>query len=334
MNLFTYEQPQSIGAAVATLSGHQSDHSEAADFFAGGTDLMQLMKDGLRAPMRIVDVTATGLMDSVEEDSGGLLLGAAIRMSDAAAHPIVLRDFPIISEALLASASAQVRNLATLGGNLLQRTRCGYFRDAGSPCNKRDPNSGCPAIDGENRSHAVFGGSDDCIATYAGDLANALLALDARIKIVGVDGTRELPIAEFHRLPGNTPWLEAFLEPGDLIVGLVLPADKVGWRTRYLKVRDRASFEWALVSAAVAMDVGDDDVVRDVRIAAGGVGTTPWRLRPVEQALIGRRIDLELIRSAAARAGEGAETRALNAFKVPMIERVVARALTEAKVIA
>lgn len=327
---FDYTQSLTVASATASLAGHRSDRVGSTDFFAGGTDMMQLMKEGLRHPDRIVDVTAIAGLDRIEETTTGLHLGSMVRMSDAASNPLVLRHFPIVSEALLASASAQVRNLATLGGNLLQRTRCGYFRDPGSPCNKREPGSGCPAYDGQNRFHAIVGGSSQCIATYAGDFANALTALDARIRIAGSQGEREIAISALHRAPGETPWLETSLAPGDLIVGVDLPAAFAGWRMRYLKVRDRASFEWALVSAAVAMDLDANGTVRDLRIAAGGIGTTPWRLPHVESVLRGRQLTPDLARQASARAAEGAQPRTHNAFKEALVERAVFRAIVEA----
>ena len=205
--------------------------------------MMQLMGEHLRNPGRIVDISALHGLDQIEAIPGGLRLGALVRMSDAASHPSVRAECRVLAEALLASASAQVRNLATLGGNLLQRTRCGYFRDPGAPCNKREPGTGCPAIGGQNRFHAVLGGSDHCIATYAGDFANALLVLDARVRIAGPSGERVVPLADLHRVPGDTPAIETQLEPGDLILSIDVPINSAARRWHYLKVRDRASFE-------------------------------------------------------------------------------------------
>ena len=273
MTPFTYERAPSIVAAVTSGARHDSDGAwdPGVDFFAGGTDMLQLMREGLRNPARIVDVTALPGLDRIEERAGFLRLGALVKMSDAAANPLVRERYPVVSEALLASASAQVRNLATLGGNLLQRTRCGYFRDPGSPCNKRVPGSGCPAIDGQNRFHAIFGGSENCIATYAGDLANALAALDATVQVVGTHGERTVPVTELHRSPGATPAVETQLEPGELITAIDLPAARRNWRSHYLKVRDRASFEWSIASAAVSLDIdGQERARREGRDRRGG----------------------------------------------------------------
>ena len=330
MTPFAYDRAPSLATAVASGARHRSDGvwEPGADFLAGGTDMVQLMREGLRNPDQVVDITGLSELDRIEDRGGSLRLGALVRMSDAASYPLVREHYPVVSEALLASASAQVRNLATLGGNLLQRTRCGYFRDPGSPCNKREPGSGCPAIEGQNRFHAILGGSEACIATYAGDLANALAALDATVTIAGPQGERAIAVTELHRPPGATPAVETQLAPGELITAIDLPADRGGWRSHYLKVRDRASFEWSIASAAVALDL-DGGVVRDVRIAVGGVATTPWRLPQVEAALRGRRLTPELVRGAAALATEGAVPHARNLYKVELIRRTVARALEE-----
>ena len=330
MTPFAYDRAPSVAAAVASGARHRSDGAwePGADFFAGGTDMVQLMREGLRNPDRVIDITALPGLDRIEDRDGSVRLAALVRMSDAASHPLVRDHYPVVSEALLASALAQVRNLATLGGNLLQRTRCGYFRDPGSPCNKREPGSGCPAIDGQNRFHAILGGSEACIATYAGDLANALAALDATVTIAGPQGERTIAVTELHRPPGAMPEVETQLAPGELITAIDLPADRRGWRSHYLKVRDRASFEWSIASAAVALDL-DGGVVRDVRIAVGGVATTPWRLPQVEGALRGRPLTPELARGAAALAADGAIPRGRNLYKVELIRRTVARALEE-----
>ncbi len=222
-----------------------------------------------------------------------------------------------------------MRNLATLGGNLLQRTRCGYFRDVATPCNKREPGSGCPALDGRNRILAILGTSDNCMATYAGDFANALLVLDAQVRITGPDGERSLLLAELHQRPGDTPHVETQLQPGKLILAIEIPPSPAARRSHYLKVTDRARYEWSIASAAVALDLAGDGTVRDVRVAVGGVATTPWRLPRVEQALRGRRLDPALCREAAALAADGAVPRGHNAYKVELIKRTVARALEE-----
>ncbi len=333
---FAYARAASIAGAAASLARHRSDggHAPGADFLAGGTDMMQLMGEHLRNPDRVIDISALPGLDQIELRDGSLRLGALARMSDAAAHPAVQAQCPVISEALLASASAQVRNLATLGGNLLQRTRCGYFRDPGAPCEKREPGTGCPAITGQNRFHAVLGGSEHCIASYAGDFANALLVLDATVSIAGPAGERTIPLADLHRLPGDTPAVETQLAPGELILSIDVPTGPAARRSHYLKVRDRASFEWAIASAAVALDLGDDGVVRDVRVAIGGVASKPWRLPQVEAALRGQHLTAALVRATAAHAADGAVSHGRNAYKLELIRRIVARALGETGALA
>lgn len=327
---FGYVSAPSLSAATASGARHRSDGARepGTDFFAGGTDMVQLMQENLRHPDRIVDITALPGLTMIESRPDHLRLGALVRMSDAAVHPVVRQRYAVIAAALLASASPAVRNLATLGGNLLQRTRCAYFRDAGAPCNKREPGSGCPALHGSNRELAIFGGSAHCIATYAGDFASALLVLDATIEIAGPTGTRTLPLAELHCLPGDTPSVETRLEAGELIVAIVVPALPPSWRTHYLKVRDRASFQWSIAAAAVALDM-TDGIVHEARIAVGGVATKPWRLPRVEAALRGQRLTTALIQDAAALAGQGAIPRTHNTYKIKLIERTVARALEE-----
>ena len=334
---FAYAQAASIAAAAASLARHHSDgaHEPGTDFLAGGTDMMQLMGEHLRNPDRIIDISTLPGLDRIEQHAGGLRLGALVRMSDAAAHPVVRTECPVISEALLASASAQVRNLATLGGNLLQRTRCGYFRDPGAPCEKREPGTGCPAITGQNRFHAVLGGSEHCIATYAGDLANALLVLDATVRIAGPDGgERTISLADLHHVPGETPAVETQLVPGELILSIDVPTGPAARRSHYLKVRDRASFEWSIASAAVALHLGEDGSVRDVRIAVGGVATKPWRLPHVEAALQGQHFTPALVQLAASHAADGAVSHGRNGYKLELIQRTVARALAETAALA
>ena len=330
MTPFTYAKPVSVSQAVSSGAGHQSDtKSSTLDFFAGGTDMMQLMHERIRNPEHVVDITALAQLDRIEMGERSTRLGALVRMSDAAVHPQIVKEFPVVAEALLASASPQVRNLATLGGNLLQRTRCGYFRDVVTPCNKRIPESGCPAIDGQNRGLAILGTSRRCIATYAGDFANALLVLDASVHVAGSTGVRTVALADLHRQPGETPHLETHLRPGELIIAIEIPHSAEGVRSHYLKVRDRTSFAFALASVAVALEIATDGTVRDARIAVGGVATAPWRLPRVEQALRGHKLDKELCRKASILASEGAVPQAQNAFKVTLLERVVARGLEE-----
>jgi xanthine dehydrogenase YagS FAD-binding subunit len=248
-------------------------------------------------------------------------------MSDAARHPTIVSQFPVISQALLYSAAPQLRNMATMGGNLLQRTRCGYFRDTGFPCNKRVPGSGCPAIHGENRLLAILGGSANCIATNPSDLAVSLAALDAVVDIAGPAGAaRQVKLVDFHVEPGDTPDVDTVLQPGEIITAILVPASPMAARSAYLKVRDRASFEFALVSAAVALDASGG-TIRDARIAMGGVGTKPWRASAAEAALRGAALNDESFRHAASLATQGAQPASQNGFKVTLVQRAIVRAL-------
>lgn len=294
-------------------------------FVAGGTDLLNLMRDGAQAHDHLVDVNRLDL-GGVAVAGGTLRIGALARMRQVAEHPVVRREFPVVSEALLASASPQVRNMAAIGGNLLQRTRCGYFRDAGSACNKRVPGSGCPAIGGHNRGHAILGGSDHCVATHASDLAVALTALEATVHLLGPDGARSVPIGDFYLLPGTTPDRETVLRGGELVTRVDLP--RTAWRSAYLKLRDRASFEFAVVSVAAALRV-DGRVVRDVRLAFGGVGTRPWRDTRVEAALRGRELTEATITAAGRVLVRDAVAYDGNRFKVELVQRALLSVLTE-----
>jgi xanthine dehydrogenase YagS FAD-binding subunit len=299
-----------------------------AEYVAGGTDLVALIKDGQRAPSRLVDITALPLR-GVAANGAGVRIGALERMQDVADHPLIRGHYPVVAEALRASASMQVRNMATVGGNLLQRTRCSYFRDAMFPCNKRAPGSGCPAIAGEHRAHAVFGGSDHCVAAHASDLAVALVALDAALELHGPAGPRRVPLREFYRLPAETPERETVLGRGELIVAVDVPGGPHTVRSHFLKVRDRASFEFALVSAAVALHIAGG-VVRTARVAAGGVGTVPWHLPAVEAALEAAPATAATFRAAASLAVLGARPLPDNAFKVTLCTRALVRALETA----
>jgi xanthine dehydrogenase YagS FAD-binding subunit len=294
-------------------------------FLAGGTTLVDLMKLEVLTPSHVVDINRLPVND-VRADRSGVHIGALARMGDVATHPLVASRFPVLAEALLLSASPQIRNMASIGGNLLQRTRCGYFRDTATPCNKREPGSGCPALDGENRAHAVLGTSNSCAATHASDLAVALVALDASVHLVGRGGSREMRLADFYRLPGNTPHLENDLQPGELITEVTVPPLAWARRSTYLKVRDRQSYEFALASAAVAVDLRGT-TIHDVRLAVGGVGTRPWRLPTVEDALRNRPLRQDVVESAAARAVEGARPLAQNRFKLALLQRTIVRAL-------
>ena len=319
MHPFTLERPRDLTAALE-LRG---------EYIAGGTDMVQLLQENVRHPERLVSLD--GLLDNrIDAGPQGLRLGAAATMADVAAHPAVVEQFPVISEALLNSASPQVRNQATMGGNLLQRTRCPYFRDVGySACNKRSPGSGCAALGSENRWHAVLGTSESCIAANASDLAVALVALDAAVELRSARRSRTVPLADFHRLPGNTPHLETVLEPGEVIAAITVPATTAARRSHYLKVRDRASFEFAVVSAAVALDM-EGARIRQARVALGGVGTKPWRVPRVEAALAGARLDPAVLRRAAALAAQGASGRGHNDFKIELMQRAIVRAVETA----
>jgi len=328
MHPFALERPRDLAAALAFRA--QAGRNDApAEYIAGGTDMVQLLQEYVRRPDRLVSLA--GLLDNrIEVGPQGLRLGAAATMADVAAHPAVAEQFPVIAEALLNSASPQVRNQATMGGNLLQRTRCPYFRDVGyAACNKRVPGSGCAAIDGENRWHAVLGTSDNCIAANPSDLAVALVAVDAVVEVHGADGQRVVPLIEFHRLPGDTPHIETALEAGEVIAVITVPASPVARRSHYLKVRDRASFEFAVVSAAVALEM-DGGRIREARVALGGVGTKPWRVPRVEAALAGVSLDRAALRQAAALAAEGAQGRGHNEFKIELMQRAIVRAVETA----
>jgi xanthine dehydrogenase YagS FAD-binding subunit len=328
MHPFTLERPRDLAAALAYRA--QAGRNDApAESIAGGTDMVQLLQEDVRRPERLVSLA--GLLDNrIEVGRQGLRLGAAATMAEVAAHPAVMQQFPVIAGALLNSASPQVRNQATMGGNLLQRTRCPYFRDVGySACNKRTPGSGCAALNGENRWHAVLGTSENCIATNASDLAVALVALNAAVEVHSANGQRIVPLIDFYRLPDASPHIETVLEPGEVIVAIAVPASPAARRSHYLKVRDRASFEFAVVSVAAAVEM-DGRRIRQTRVALGGVGTKPWRVPEVEAALVGARLELATLRRAAALAAKGAQGRGHNDFKIELMQRAIVRAVETA----
>jgi xanthine dehydrogenase YagS FAD-binding subunit len=285
------------------------------------------MKLEVMNPSRLVDVNQLPQMRGIEMHEDGLHIGALEKMSDVATHPEVVANYPVISEALLKSASAQIRNMASIGGNLLQRTRCGYFRDVTTPCNKREPGTGCSAIGGENRMHAILGTSSSCIATHPSDLAVALVALDASIRLQNGSEERLMKLDDFYLVPGTTPDRENQLRPGELITEVRVPRLPWARKSSYLKIRDRESYEFALTSAAVALDL-DGDTVRDVRIAVGGVGTKPWNLPNVREALVGKPFKQETLSAAAKLAVDGASPFKQNGFKVDLIQRTIVRALS------
>ena len=320
---FGYAQARDIGHAIQLLG--RAPH---AMLVAGGTDVLQLLREGVIEPAELIDLNALPLA-GIEPEGEGLRIGALARLSDVADHARVRDEFPALARALDETASPQVRNMASVAGNLLQRTRCLYFRDATVPCNKREPGSGCPALDGQNRMNAILGGSAHCIAAYPGDMANALLVLDAELTVRGPEGERRLKLEELHRQPGDAPHVETTLRAGEIITAIHLPASAHARNSHYVKVRDRASFEWALVSAAAAIEVADG-AVRTARVAAGGVATKPWRLPEVERRLVGRRLDEAAALTAAEAAAHGADPRPGLAFKATLLRRAVERVLLTA----
>ena len=323
MNPITYSRAANTDAAIQGLSG-----GPQAKLLGGGTNLIDLMKMGVETPSRLVDITRLDLA-KVEElpDGKGVRVGALVRNSDLAEHPLVVERYPVLSQALLAGASPQLRNMATTGGNLLQRTRCYYFYDpAFTQCNKRVPGSGCGALEGYNRVCGVLGTSESCIATHPSDMCVAMAALDAVVRVQGPKGEREIPFAEFHRLPGDHPEHETNLQPDEIITAVDLPAVPWAKNSHYLKVRDRASYAFALVSAAVALEV-EDGKIKTARVALGGVAHKPWRSEAAEKALVGEPPTEEAFKAAAADALKGAKGYKYNAFKIELAQRAIVRAL-------
>jgi xanthine dehydrogenase YagS FAD-binding subunit len=323
---FAYAQVPDVRAALSAAG-----QGTTVRFLAGGTNLIDLMKQGVEEPDQVVDVSRLPLAEIEEDERGGVVIGALARNSDVSAHPLTRQRYPVLAEALLSGASPQLRNMATVGGNLLQRTRCPYFTDpAFAECNKRRPGSGCAARHGYTRMHAILGASDECIATNPSDMAVALAALDAVVEVTGADGERAIPIGELHRLPGATPHIETALRPGELIVAVRLPASPFARRSHYLKVRDRASYAFALVSVAAALGLDGGGTIRAARLVLGGVAHKPWRVPEAEDALIARRTDPRAYGEAADILLRGAEPLRDNAFKVELARRSVVRALTVA----
>jgi xanthine dehydrogenase YagS FAD-binding subunit len=316
--------PFTFARAVDERSALAAGRS-GARYIAGGTTLVDLMRETVERPDAVVDINALPY-HNIDLDGGALRVGSLVRMTDLAADARVRHEFPVMAQALELSASAQLRNMASIGGNLMQRPRCLYFRDVSANCNRRAPGTGCSALGGLNRTHAILGTSDQCVATHPSDLAVALVALDAVVLTRDATGDRRIPLTRFFRLPGNSPDRAHELRPGELIVGVEVPTGPEQRRSGYLKVRDRQSFEFALSSAAVALDV-NAGTVRAARVAVGGVATVPWRLPAVEQALIGRAATPELFHAAAARAAEGAKPLSDNGFKIELVQRVVERQL-------
>ncbi len=335
MRTFTYRRALEPDEAVQMAAPATASNQRAipdTEYLAGGTTLLDLMKLDVLRPGTIIDINplAEAGYGRIESNQHGLRLGALVRMADAADHPSVKSDYPVVAQSLAQAASAQLRNMASLGGNVLQRTRCTYFRDVSyRECNKRNPGSGCAAISGFNRMHAVLGGSDNCIATYPGDFAQALIALDAAVEILSREGTRTIPFAKLHREPGDTPDKETNLRPGEMIASFLIPAGPWTRRSLYLKVRDRQSYEFALASAAVAFDQ-KDGVVLTARIALGGVATAPWRAVEAEDFLRSKPVNEGNAAAAASAAFKNARGYGHNDFKIELGKRTLARALQQA----
>jgi xanthine dehydrogenase YagS FAD-binding subunit len=320
MQPFTLDRPEQKAQVLAA-------GRSGATYMAGGTDLMQLWKNDVEGAARVVDLQPMGMRE-IEAGPQGLRLGAMATMAEVAEHPAVVRGWPAVSRALLLSASPQVRNMGTMGGNLLQRTRCPYFRNTAFACNKRAPGSGCPAIAGDNRGLGVVGITEHCIATHPSDMPVALRALDAQVELHGTDGVRAIPLGELYKPWGDTPNDETTLRPGEMVAAILVPASAAARRSTYVKVRDRTTFAYALCSAAVGIEV-EGGVVRDVRVACGGVGPAPWRLPQVEAAMRGRTLDAALIERASALASDGATAQSRNGYKLLLMQRTVRRALQD-----
>ncbi|OSY43840.1 xanthine dehydrogenase family protein subunit M [Streptomyces platensis] len=321
MRAISYTRATDVHSAVEAVTS-----DPGSSFLAGGTTEVDLLRLDVLRPHRLVDINRLPLTGVEERADGGLLIGALARMSEVAEDPAVVERYPMLSQALLLGASAQLRHMASMGGNLMQRVRCAYYRDPESACNKRVPGSGCSALEGVHRGHAILGTSEHCIATHPSDLAVALVALDAVVHVEGMDGARTIPVDDFFLLPGDTPEREHPLTPGELITAIEVPALSMARRSLYLKVRDRESYEFALASAAAALAL-EDGVVREVRLALGGVATKPWRARRAEDVLMGERADDAAFTRAATAELAPATTRPMNAFKAELARRTLVRAL-------
>ncbi|WP_036484899.1 xanthine dehydrogenase family protein subunit M [Myxosarcina sp. GI1] len=322
MKAFDYTRSNSTEEAISAINS-----LNMAKYLGGGTNLIDLMKEGVEQPSNLVDVTRLSLAEIEELPNGGVRIGAMARNSDTANHPLIRQRYPVLSQAFLSGASPQLRNMATVGGNLLQRTRCYYFVNTDLPCNKREPGSGCPAIEGFNRIHAILGASEECIATHPSDMCVALAALDATVRVRGTNGEREIALVDFHRLPGDTPQIETELQPGELITAIDLPPMDFANKSYYLKVRDRNSYAFALVSVAAAMDVRDN-TIQQARMALGGVAHKPWRAFEAEEMLVGKPATEETFKQAAETVLAGAKTYEHNAFKVELGKRAIVKTLS------
>jgi xanthine dehydrogenase YagS FAD-binding subunit len=321
MEPFKFTRARNSQSAIAEATA-----VSGSKFIAGGTNLIDLMKLDIEMPKQLIDITRLEYNKIEALPNGGVRIGTLVKNSDLAYHPVIMQRYPALSEALLSGASAQLRNAASTGGNLMQRTRCPYFYDTAFPCNKREPGSGCSSIPGYNRTNAILGTSDYCIATHPSDMSVAMAALAAVIHVQGPKGERSIPIADFHLLPGKTPHLEHNLKTGELITSITLPPLPATAKSHYLKVRDRASYEFALTSAAVVLDI-QGGTIRTARIALGGVGTKPWRSIAAEQALIGSPASAQSFQKAAKIALSGAKPYKDNAFKIELAKRTIVRAL-------
>ncbi|HEX7997442.1 MAG TPA: xanthine dehydrogenase family protein subunit M [Pyrinomonadaceae bacterium] len=328
MRPFKYVRASDAVEAVRAVAANPQ-----AKFLAGGTNILDLMKEDIERPNELVDLTRLKLAE-IKAARGGVSIGALAKNTDTANHPLIRKNYPLLTQAIVAGASGQLRNMATNGGNLMQRTRCQYFYDTAMPCNKREPGTGCGALEGLNRIHAIFGWSEKCVATYPGDMANALYALEAVVRVRGAGGQeRTIPINDFHRLPGDTPGKDNNLQHGELIVAIDLPKSPFAKNSYYLKVRDRASYAFALVAVAAALEL-DRGTIRQARVVLGGVAHKPWRSPEAEAALIGRPATEESFRRAAEAALAGAKPLAHNAYKVELGKRAVVRALMRASRLA
>jgi len=321
MHNFTYQKAENISDATQGITKNKQ-----SKFIAGGTNLIDLMKYRIENPDHLIDITNLAFADIEDIKSGGLRLGALVTNADTAYHAEVKSRYPLVTKAILSGASAQLRNAATNGGNLLQRTRCYYFYDTATPCNKREPGSGCSAIKGFNRIHAIIGTSSECIATHPSDLCVALAALDATVQVTGVDGDRSIPFLEFHRLPGDTPQVDTNLRPDEVITAIDLPVKGFSKHYAYVKVRDRPSYAFAVVSAAAALEI-DGDKIKDIRIALGGVAHKPWRKPEVEKKYFGQIAGRETFEALAEELLAGAEGFTHNSFKIPLVKKTIVRAL-------
>jgi xanthine dehydrogenase YagS FAD-binding subunit len=328
MRPFRYVRASDANAAAGAVAANPR-----AKFLAGGTNILDLMKEDIERPNELVDLTRLKLTE-IKPMRGGVSIGALATNTETANHPLIRSNYPLLTQAIVAGASAQLRNMATNGGNLLQRTRCQYFYDTAMPCNKREPGTGCGAREGLNRMHAIFGWSEKCVATYPGDMANALYALDAVVRVRGAGGReRTIPVNEFHRLPGDTPEKDNNLQHGELIVAIELPKSNFAKNAYYLKVRDRASYAFALVAVAAALEL-DGGTIRQARVVLGSVAHKPWRSREAEAALSGRPASEESFRRAAEAALVDAKPLAHNAYKVELGKRAIVRALMRASKLA